>query len=140
MSGQQHTHAMLLSLQLASIFKYVDDLGTHREKYNSFTTLESEHMDIVTMRYEEGLRKGRNYVDALVNSDRNSFRFRQKFNFGILLELEVSYLNSEGEFVSLLDAIKSESEDELYISELMIDFEYCISILTEYVASNLNLA
>lgn len=140
MSRFQHTHAMLLAMQLASVFKHVDDLGVHRETYNSFAALEGEHGDIITLRYEEGARKGRNYVDALVNSDRNGFRFRQRYNFGILLELEVSYLHSDGEYRSLLEAIKSQTEEESYLTELMIDFEYCISIFTEHVASNLKVA
>lgn len=137
MSSVQHTHAMLLAMQLASVFKHVDDLGYHRESYGSFTTLEGEHGDIITLRYEETPRKGRTHVDAFVNSDRNGFRFRQHYNFGILLELEICYLDEDGQYVSLLSALEQRTAEEAYLSELMIEFEYCISIFTEHVASNL---
>lgn len=137
MSSVQHTHAMLLAMQLASVFKHVNDLGYHRESYSKFTSIEGEDGDIISITYEETYRKGRAYVEAIVNSDQHGYRFRQNFNFGILLELEVCYLNSEGNYVSLLDAIKKETEETNYLRELLIDFEYCISIFTEHVASNL---
>ncbi len=139
MSSTQLTHATLLALQLASVFKHVDDLGIHREKFNGFTQVEGEHGDVITTQYLEGSRKGRNYVEAMVNSDRNGFRFRQQYNFGILLELEVSYLHENGDYRSMLDAIRNQSEEESYLTELMIDFEYCISIFTEHVAQNIKL-
>ncbi|ABY63189.1 hypothetical protein ST201phi2-1p364 [Pseudomonas phage 201phi2-1] len=138
MSKQQYTHAMLLAMQLASVFKHVDDLGIRRETYQNFTQLEGEHDDIIRISYDEGTRKGRSYVEAIVNSDRNSFRFRQRFNFGILLELEIDYLHSEGGYRSLLETIKDDTIDAGYRTELIFDFEYCISLFTEHVASNLN--
>lgn len=138
MSSLQHTHAMLLSLQLASIFKHVADLGVHRESYGNFQMLEGEHGDIVTFVYGEGGRKGRSYVDAFVNTEENGFRFRQHYNFGLLLELSVSYLHADGEYLPLFDAIIEQSGGEAYIKELMIDYEYAISILTEHVARSLD--
>jgi len=138
MSKQQHTHAMLLAMQLASVFKHVDDLGIRREAYQNFTQLEGENDDIIRLSYDEGTRKGRSYVEAIINTDRNGFRFRQRYNFGILLELEIDYLHSEGGYRSLLEAIKEVTESESYLTELMIDFEYCISLFTEHVASNIN--
>lgn len=140
MSSTQYTHAMLLALQLASVFKHVDDLGVHREKFSGFTQIEGEHGDVITTQYIEGSRKGRNYVEAIVNAERNGFRFRQQYNFGILLELEVCYLHSNGDYRSLLEAIKYGAEEDADLTELMIDFEYCISIFTEHVANNLKLA
>jgi hypothetical protein len=128
---------MLLAMQLASVFKHVDDLGKHRESYNKFTSLEGEHGDIINLHYEETNRKGRAYVDAIVNSERNGFRFRQHYNFGILLELEITYLDESGNYSSLLDVVKNQTIESTHISELMIEFEYCISIFTEHVASNL---
>lgn len=138
MSNLMHTHAMLLSLQLASVFKYVDDVGIHRETYNNFHSIEGEHGDIITVAHRETTRKGKSQVDAIVNSERNGFRFRQLYNYGILLEIEISYLTSSGEYKSLLEAIHNKLEEDTYIAELMIDFEYSIAIFTEYVASNVN--
>lgn len=138
MSSLTYTHAMLLSMQLASVFKYVADSGIHRESYNKFTTLEGEHGDIIKVEFLAA-HKGRSTVDAYVNSDRNGFRFRQHFNYGILLELEVGYLNSDGVYKSILEAVHNKSEDDAYLTELMIDFEYAISIFTEHVAVNVDI-
>lgn len=136
MSIQTHTHAMLLALQLASVFKYVADAGHHREIYKSFQPLDD---DIITFTYnDQGTRKGRVSVDVLVRTEQNTFMFRQWFNFGILLELELLYCPSEGVTYSLMANFLDSDDSDSEVSGRMIDFEYAISILTEHVAKQLN--
>lgn len=135
MNKNSYTHAMLLSLQLASIFKYIADLGIHRKTYNQFYSLESENGDIIKVSHSDTDIKGRTKVDVIIN---NKFKFSQFFNYGVLLELEVNYLTEGNEYRSLLDTIKNETNDTSYLIELIIDLEYSISIFTEYVANNIS--
>lgn len=135
MSKTTHTHAMLLAVQLASIFKHVDDLGHHRESYRTFEPLEE---DVITFNYDDATgRKGRSALDIIVRTERNVFRFRQLYNFGLLLELEITFQDSTDQFVPFLPDVLASADDETDILDRMIDFEYGISILTEHVAKQL---
>lgn len=126
---------MLLAVQLASIFKHIDDLGFHREAYKTFNPLD----DFITFDYSESsTRKGRGILDVVVRTDRNVFQFRQLYNFGLLLELEISYQSNADKFVPFLPEILDSDDSDADMLDRMIDFEYCISILTEHVAKQLN--
>lgn len=136
MSKHTHTHAMLLALQLASVFKYVADAGHHREIYKSFHPLEG---DVITFTYnDQGNRKGRVSVDILVKTEHNTFVFKQWYNFGLLLELELLYYRADGSTDYLMANFLESDDSDSEMSGRMIDFEYAISILTEHVATQLN--
>lgn len=133
MSKLTHTHAMLLATQLASVFKYVNDLGHHREAFTTFEDLPPSDGPGVTFKYVEHPKKGRSSVDVHIVTEKHRFYISQWFNYGILLELEVNYQNRSGSSQSLLTYLLDAEEDE-YTQGLIYDFEYGVSIFTEHMA------
>lgn len=134
MSRLMHTQAMLLAMQLASVFKYVNDSGFHREAYRTFDQLISESGPKISFNYVEHSKKGRASVDVTLITEQNHFTFRQWFNYGILLELEIKYVDSKGDAQSLLSMLLDTDDTDNYSQGVLIDFEYAISIYTEHVS------
>lgn len=138
MCKQRLIHAELLIRQLSEVFKAVNDRQIHRTRFNDFKGMFLENRKIVE--YSHNLihdNKAKSWTDIQVKTEGRDWWFRQWYNYGVMQCMDVLVQDNTGKCFTLGEILDDEATDLAYRHEVLIDFEYAISVATESVATNL---
>lgn len=135
MNESINIHRVLLTDQLSCLFKFVNDNKIHRSKFSDFTPVFSEGQSVVRYQYNE-LNAGRGVNVISVDTEHRLFNFVQHYNYGVLLHVEVMTTDEDpnNPRYTLNDFLINHANDEEIIKNVMIDFEYALSLVTENIS------
>lgn len=135
--NQSTIHINLLMEQISCLFRYVNDARIHRSRFSEFKPLQVDGITAVSYRYETGLG-GHSAVTITVETDNRKFEFIQQYNFGVLLNLHVNTQAHVGRTRFPLRDLDTRLDiDDTEKHQILIDFEYAISLVTEHIAGQI---
>lgn len=135
--NQTTIHINLLMEQISCLFRYVNDARIHRSRFSEFKPLQVDGETAVSYRYETGMG-GHSVVTITVETDNRKFEFIQQYNFGVLLSLHVcTQANAGRARIPLRDIEARQDIDPNEKHQILIDFEYAISLVTEHIAGQI---
>lgn len=138
MNTSMKIHVELLQRQVAELFRAVNDRAIHRNRYNDFKPMVLDGQPVIEFSHTLPEKSnGRSYADIHVKTEACDFWFRQWFNFGVLLNMEILYRYPTGPTHILNVTLDQITDDPSEQHKILIDFEYALSMATESVATNL---
>lgn len=128
----------LLQQQLACVFRFVNDRKVHRSKFRDFDPVQSNG-NILQYRYDEATN-GRSSATIDIFIEHRRLSFIQNYNYGVMLNVHVMVserFDEEPKF-TIAEFVNNYSTDEGIIIEVMVDFEYALSLVTTDIAEQVH--